>query len=980
MPAFPSYRGTTPKCLNPLNPYHYLLLAYWLFFRPSGFSAYLNQAEPKQKMQEGWAKFSGTLRTKACRQIYIMAIASSLLCLILAVSITFFYNLGTFQGHTGSINAVAAVSSQRAISASAFSASKPGTLKVWDLERGKVLSTLEGHTRGVNALAVTPDGKQAISVSGDRSLRVWDLDKGTAVSTLWGHKRWVNDVAIAPNGKYAISASADGTVKVWDIESGKVRHTLEGHGKTVNRAIVTPDGQTAISASDDNTLKVWDIESGQERATLKGHSASIKILAALPERRVISGSTDGTVKVWDWQRGKLLYNLSGHQNPILDLAATADGERAVSASADGTLKVWDLESGKELHSLAGHTGWVNAVALTPDGKRAISASSDRSLKVWDIEKGTELYTLEGHGEWVRDVAVTPDGKRAFSGSGDRQVKLWDLETGREIPLTTATNVLLLSQWAFGISSLLLLIATLFEIAILLAVAFMAFGAAGSIGLLLILFAVGCIPFAWAVVGADVIAINPYFKKAFGVIAIQPNIIIFAVGIILGLVVNTAFSLAGQQALGAFASLVAIALLGLAVGAIQAGLWSHAQPITRLRLKGGIKTAISISLFFNLPVAIGALRSLFYPVELVLSFYATSRGKGHPVEWDELAILPLWGTREYLYRRLQQDEKEGLRSCAIAARNPFQRIAVRQALHKYLHSTPMPIHFLYTLLTWEDLGLSVPAAGQNGRELPSTGRLLLAELDKRSRPYNYNGANQTIDRLVIAFISVTWFWRDRRRTALTTFAGILYDLSDETKITNGKNNEHRDDFNLASYHPHLAKLSSYTGGEEIIISFEAMATFLSYRQLADLAEAVAIVSKLPLADTAIRPQVMNAINCLGEVGSYINGYIKGDRAGASPAIQLAALTRATNILDELTFKQPTLDRPALDEATLERPTLDETNPSTAGAIGSPIYGGAQTNSNVNTSPLPAPERAILQQVIHQWRFLVSRSAAKIANEI
>ena len=971
MPAFPSYRGTIPKCLNPLNPYHYLLLAYWLFFRPSGFSAYLNQAEPNQKMQEGWAKFWGTLRTKACQQIYIMAIASSLLCLILAVLITFFYNLGTLQGHTGSINAVAAISEQRAISASAFSASKPGTLKVWDLERGKVLSTLEGHKRGVNALAVTLDGKQAISVSGDRSLRVWDLDKGTAVSTLWGHKRWVNDVAIAPNGKYAISASADGTVKVWDIESGKVRHTLEGHGKSVNRVIVTPDGQTAISASEDNTLKVWDIESGQERTTLQGHSGSIKILAALPERRVISGSTDGTVKVWDWQRGKLLYNLSRHQNAILDLAVTTDGSRAVSASADGTLKVWDLQSGKELHSLAGHTGWVNAVALTPDGKRAISASSDRSLKVWDIDKGTELYTLEGHGEWVRDVAVTPDGKRAFSGAGDRQVKLWDLETGREIPLTTAANILLLSQWAFGISSVLLLIATLFEIAILLAVAFMAFGAAGSIGLLLLLFAVGCIPFAWTIVGADVIEINPYFKKAFGLISIKPNLIIFAVGIILGIVVNTAFSLAGQQALGAFASLVAIALLGLAVGAIQAGLWSHAQPITRIRLKGGIKTAISVSLFFNLPVAIGALRALFYPVELLWSFYATSRGKEHPVEWDELAVLPLWGTREYLYRRLQQDEKEGLLSCAIAARNPFQRIAVRQALHKYLHSTPMPIHFLYTLLTWEDLGLlSVPAAGQNGRQLPSTGRLLLAELDKRWVPYNYNGANQTIDRLVIAFISgLTWFWRDRRRTALTTFAGILYDLSDDKTIINSNNNEHRDDFNLARYSPHLAKLSSYTGGEEIISSFEAMATFLSYRQFADLAEAVAIVSKLPLGDTAIRPQVMNAISCLGKVGSYINGYIKGDRSGASPAIQLAALTRATNILDELTFTQPILDRP----------TLDETNP-TAEEIGSPISEVTQTNSNVNTSSLPAPERAILQQVIHQWRFLVSRSAAEIAIEI
>lgn len=33
-PAFPVYRGELPARLNPLNPRHYLLLAYWIFCRP----------------------------------------------------------------------------------------------------------------------------------------------------------------------------------------------------------------------------------------------------------------------------------------------------------------------------------------------------------------------------------------------------------------------------------------------------------------------------------------------------------------------------------------------------------------------------------------------------------------------------------------------------------------------------------------------------------------------------------------------------------------------------------------------------------------------------------------------------------------------------------------------------------------------------------------------------------------------------------
>ena len=46
MPTFPSYRGELPECLNPFNPWHYVLLTYWIFFRPSAIKYYLYQANP----------------------------------------------------------------------------------------------------------------------------------------------------------------------------------------------------------------------------------------------------------------------------------------------------------------------------------------------------------------------------------------------------------------------------------------------------------------------------------------------------------------------------------------------------------------------------------------------------------------------------------------------------------------------------------------------------------------------------------------------------------------------------------------------------------------------------------------------------------------------------------------------------------------------------------------------------------------------
>jgi WD40 repeat protein len=48
---------------------------------------------------------------------------------------------------------------------------------VWDVESGRELRTLEGHSNLVSGVAVTPDGKLAVSASWDKTLKVWDVRK-----------------------------------------------------------------------------------------------------------------------------------------------------------------------------------------------------------------------------------------------------------------------------------------------------------------------------------------------------------------------------------------------------------------------------------------------------------------------------------------------------------------------------------------------------------------------------------------------------------------------------------------------------------------------------------------------------------------------------------------------------------------------------------------------------------------------------------
>jgi len=343
----------------------------------------------------------------------------------------------TLIGHGDIVCAVAVTPDGRY----AISGSWDCTLKVWDLHTGREVRTLAGHGSLVLAVAVTPDGRTAISASYGRTLKVWEMATGREVRTLEGHGSSVEAVAVTPDGQSVVSGSEDCTLKVWDLETGREVRTLAGHEDGVLAVAVTPDGRYAVSGSEDCTLKVWDLQTGREVRTLAGHGSSVEAVAVTPDGRyAISASWDRTLKVWELATGREVRTLAGHEYGVYAVAVTPDGRTAISASHDGTLKVWELATGREVRTLAGHGSLVLAVAVTPDGRTAISASDDRTLKLWDLstelkaglETGREVRTLEGHESWVSAVAVTPDGRTAISASHDRTLKVWELETGREV--------------------------------------------------------------------------------------------------------------------------------------------------------------------------------------------------------------------------------------------------------------------------------------------------------------------------------------------------------------------------------------------------------------------------------------------------------------------------------------------------------------------------------------------------------------------
>ena len=142
-------------------------------------------------------------------------------------------------------------------------------------------------------MAVTRDGRRAVSASADNTLKVWDLERGRALPTLEGHSDSVNGVAVTGAGGRAVSASDDSTLKVWDLESGRALRTLAGHSDWVNGVALTKEGRRAVSASWDKTLKVWDLETAQCIATFTCDGSVL--CCAIAETLIVAGDSGGRV-------------------------------------------------------------------------------------------------------------------------------------------------------------------------------------------------------------------------------------------------------------------------------------------------------------------------------------------------------------------------------------------------------------------------------------------------------------------------------------------------------------------------------------------------------------------------------------------------------------------------------------------------------------------------------------------------------------
>jgi WD40 repeat protein len=118
----------------------------------------------------------------------------------------------------------------------------------------------------------SPDAQRILVGDQDVTLRVWDVESGELVLTLEHGERGIGACSVSPNGRLIVSVTNASTMCLWDATSGKLL-----------RKRSAPDGDFVSAVSFDNRNVVVGGGEGASGRLGCHHRRSAVVGGALPE-------------------------------------------------------------------------------------------------------------------------------------------------------------------------------------------------------------------------------------------------------------------------------------------------------------------------------------------------------------------------------------------------------------------------------------------------------------------------------------------------------------------------------------------------------------------------------------------------------------------------------------------------------------------------------------------------------------------------
>jgi WD40 repeat protein len=305
------------------------------------------------------------------------------------------------------------------------------------------LSPEASHSHWIYDARYSPDGRMIVSASRDGTVRVWDAETGKPMHRIVvgaSEQAIVRSATFVGDSTRIAVASDDNPVRLYDVASGKVIAELRLAGAAGDedppRIAATTGGMLFLAGKDD-AVEALDPATQAVRYRLAGHGAEATAIAISETADMVAtAATNELAKpqlphnrrilLWRLGTGEKLAELMPSGLPSV-LAFSRDGKQ-LAVVVGGSADIYDVATKHVVQSIREHpVSDLFAVAFTADGKGLITCRTHPIL--WDLATGQMVRPFGPFGDLCHSVEVSTDGRFALTTSAGSDVRIWEIATG-----------------------------------------------------------------------------------------------------------------------------------------------------------------------------------------------------------------------------------------------------------------------------------------------------------------------------------------------------------------------------------------------------------------------------------------------------------------------------------------------------------------------------------------------------------------------
>ncbi|CAG5111531.1 Oidioi.mRNA.OKI2018_I69.chr2.g5832.t1.cds [Oikopleura dioica] len=328
-----------------------------------------------------------------------------------------------------------------------------------EFEHGLLTNTLKGHTKCVNDISFSENGKFIATSDGERSILLWptkELGKGnTSYRYNTAHDPALS-VKFAPDGKSLCAIlQKENTVALFQVAkqdggSYELKHISNAvdflPGAALKRAKIAVQFQSGVQAGSflyheysNHTVVLSDLRGNQELHRFPAASGSNgKTLLSPCSKFVVGFGDSAEIRGWavlfksgSYASTKKLHSLCGHKSNVSQAAFFPDSSKLISLSDASGFKIYDFNSAdwqrddtpREAEAFPNQWGAVDSILISPDNL-ILALVQHSSIKF--ISLRTKVLVLEIKDIFngaIKSVEFSPDSE-LVAVAGDRCVRIF----------------------------------------------------------------------------------------------------------------------------------------------------------------------------------------------------------------------------------------------------------------------------------------------------------------------------------------------------------------------------------------------------------------------------------------------------------------------------------------------------------------------------------------------------------------------------